>query len=296
MSLHICKFICHLISFQDKETWNDCWNNDKFACMRELFEDMNERNARTRHTSPLLGGDESCIHFVDTLDSSNTTQTNQLNMAYDTEVSAILQYLTSTILGHMLVNQRKLKIQVQIIASPKPTSIPNISSISCLYTATLKGSIHTWIATSNQDFRDGLQRKTSPLYAPWSTKERVSLKRWSQLVVGRKDLSCMFITQKRKLSLFFTLIKRKVVRRTSLYYQLCMIMSKLRKTSERNLGNLLSKTHSTRIKFRRWILNTLAFIIDTCRLNAKTILQDDDIKLTNFEMIYNLERNWFCQH
>ena len=65
-------------------------------------------------------------------------------------------------------------------------------------------------------------------------------------------------------------------------------MSKLRKTSERNLGNLLSKTHSTRIKFRRWILNTLAFIIDTCRLNAKTILQDDDIKLTNFEMIYNL--------
>ena len=36
--------------------------------------------------------------------------------------------------------------------------------------------------------------------------------------------------------------------------------------------NLLSTTHSTRIKFRRWPLNAIAFILDTCSSNTKTIL------------------------
>ena len=39
------------------------------------------------------------------------------------------------------------------------------------------------------------------------------LKELSQLLIGRKVLSCMFIIQKRKSCLFLTLIKRKVVRR-----------------------------------------------------------------------------------
>ena len=54
--------------------------------------------------------------------------------------------------------------------------------------------------------------------------------------------------------------------------------------------DLLSTTHSTRKKKknRRWPLNALAFILDTCRSNAKTILQDNGIKLANFEMTYNL--------
>ena len=45
MSLHRFKFICRLITSDDKETRNDRWKTNKFACMRELFEDMNERNA-----------------------------------------------------------------------------------------------------------------------------------------------------------------------------------------------------------------------------------------------------------
>ena len=52
----------------------------------------------------------------------------------------------------------------------------------------------------------------------------------------------------------------------------------------------LSTTRSSRIKSRRWSLNALAFIFDTCPPNAKTILQDNNIKLTNFEMTYNLEK------
>ena len=54
MSLHRFKFICCLITFANKET-----QNDKFACMRELFEDMNEMNARMRNPSPLLAIDQT---------------------------------------------------------------------------------------------------------------------------------------------------------------------------------------------------------------------------------------------
>ena len=35
---------------------------------------------------------------------------------------------------------------------------------------------------------------------------------------------------------------------------------------------------------------TLYTNLDTCRLKAKTILQDNGIKLTNFEMTYNFEK------
>ena len=46
--------------------------------------------------------------------------------------------------------------------------------------------------------------------------------------------------------------------------------------------DLLSTTHSTQIKSRWWSLNAFTFILDTCRSNAKTFVQDNDIKLTNF--------------
>ena len=54
-----------------------------------------------------------------------------------------------------------------------------------------------------------------------------------------------------------------------------MIMSKSQNTSEKSpvkggvdVVDLLSTTHTTRIKSRRWLLNALAFILDTCRFNA----------------------------
>ena len=47
--------------------------------------------------------------------------------------------------------------------------------------------------------------------------------------------------------------------------------------------DLLLTSHSTRIKTKRHILNALAFILDTCRSNGKTILVDNGIQFTIFE-------------
>ena len=63
MLLHRFKFICHLITFDDKETRNNRWKTDQFACMREPFEDINEKNTRMRHSSPLLEVDETLYSY-----------------------------------------------------------------------------------------------------------------------------------------------------------------------------------------------------------------------------------------
>ena len=52
--------------------------------------------------------------------------------------------------------------------------------------------------------------------------------------------------------------------------------------------DLLSSTHSTRMKSKRWPLNAFAFVLDTSRTNAKTILQDNGVKLSNVEFTYQL--------
>ena len=59
-----------------------------------------------------------------------------------------------------------------------------------------------------------------------------------------------------------------------------------------NVVNILSTTHSTWIKSRRWALYPLGFILETYHSNAKTIMQDNGIKLTNLEMTYNLRKEF----
>ena len=39
--------------------------------------------------------------------------------------------------------------------------------------------------------------------------------------------------------------------------------------------DLLSSNHSARMKSKRWMPNAFAFILDTCRSNAKAILKDN---------------------
>ena len=52
--------------------------------------------------------------------------------------------------------------------------------------------------------------------------------------------------------------------------------------------DLISIHHSTRVKSKRWPLNAFAFISDTVRTNAKTILGDNKSSFSSFEFTYQL--------
>ena len=54
--------------------------------------------------------------------------------------------------------------------------------------------------------------------------------------------------------------------------------------------DLISSYLSTPIKSKRWPINSLAFLLDTVRTNAKTIICDNDINISNFEFTYQLGR------
>ena len=60
-----------------------------------------------------------------------------------------------------------------------------------------------------------------------------------------------------------------------------------------DIVDLLSTHHSTRMKTKRWPINALAFGLDTCRTNSKTILADNKVQFHNFEFIYELGKSLF---
>ena len=53
------EFIRRFITFDDKSTWDECKKNDKYACIHELFETINENNAKYRYPSSMLSIDET---------------------------------------------------------------------------------------------------------------------------------------------------------------------------------------------------------------------------------------------
>ena len=63
LSVNRFKFICCFCTFDDKTTHQDRWKNDKFACMREIFEAMNSRNASMRCPLALLAVDETLYPY-----------------------------------------------------------------------------------------------------------------------------------------------------------------------------------------------------------------------------------------
>ena len=57
-----------------------------------------------------------------------------------------------------------------------------------------------------------------------------------------------------------------------------------------DVADLISSNFSTRIKSKRWPLNSLAFILDTVRTNANNILKENNVKMSTHEFTYQLAR------
>ena len=56
-----------------------------------------------------------------------------------------------------------------------------------------------------------------------------------------------------------------------------------------NVVDLVSATHSTRFRTRRWHMNALAFILDTVRTNSRTIYREvNSVDISNFQYTYQL--------
>ena len=91
------KFISCFITFDHKGTRTDRWKTNKFACIRELFKAMNERNTKLRYPSPLLTIDDTLYPYRSCIDFNTIlTLANLQSMVYCIEVSVILRRPTHT--------------------------------------------------------------------------------------------------------------------------------------------------------------------------------------------------------
>ena len=69
MSKNRFKYISYFITFDHKPTRTDCWKTNKFACMIEIFEAMNERNVKIRYPFLLLTIDKTLYPYFGFIDS-----------------------------------------------------------------------------------------------------------------------------------------------------------------------------------------------------------------------------------
>ena len=56
-------FLTRFIEFDDKASREERWQFDKFACIRDFFETVNEKNASVRSPSPYLAIDETLYPY-----------------------------------------------------------------------------------------------------------------------------------------------------------------------------------------------------------------------------------------
>ena len=150
MLLHRFKFVFYLIIFDDKETRNDCWNNDKFACMRQLFERINKTNARIRRSSPLLAIDETLYPYC------RHTGCKKYNPKKPVKYGLLYQSLCDSSIPYSYYSlpyaSKPEKVEGPLakcyITGTNEYSMYLINRLSVY--CNFKGSISLWITTSHQ--------------------------------------------------------------------------------------------------------------------------------------------------
>ena len=150
MLLHKFKFVFCLIIFDDKETRNDCWNNDKFACMRQLFEGINKTNARMRRSSPLLAIDETLYPYRGHIGCKqyNPKKPVKHGLLYQSLCDSSIPYSYYSLPYASKPEKVEGPLAKCYITGTNEYSIYLINRLSVY--CNFKGSISLWITTSHQ--------------------------------------------------------------------------------------------------------------------------------------------------
>ena len=134
--------------------------------------------------------------------------------------------------------------------------------------------------------------------------DRIGLPKGIKEVNGRGEKSTLYMHSEDKNMMLVSYIDRKksglknAVVLTTMHDEVMVIRDQRKKPNVHSfydhtkggvdIVGYLSTSHSTRVKSKRCTLNCLALILDTLRTNAKAILGDNGVKLSNFEMTYQL--------
>ena len=297
-------FISKFVTFDNKDTRDDRWKYDKYACIRELFEMMNERNAKCRYPSAFLAVDETLHPYRGNIGFKqyNSNKPAKYGLLYRSlcDASVWYSYYSLPYAGkpedlsgdaskyYISGTDEYTKYLVNEVSRHNSIQGCNISMDRYFTSVTLAewalDRNFTIVGTMRHD-RKGIPKELEVMK---NRDER------SVLYVhhGEKNIMLVSYVDKKKSG------KKNIIRLTTLHDTVKVSNDKRSKPQVLDMYDhtkggadfvdLLSTHHTTRIKSKRWPLNALAFILGTVRTNSKTILSDNKAKLSNFDFTYAL--------
>ena len=280
--------------------------NDKFACMREIFEAMNSRNASMRCPSAFLAVHETLYPY------RSHTGFKQYNPQKPVKYGLLYRSLcdsTVTYTYFILVYVGKPEVVGGNGATFYITGTDE-------YTKYLVNGLCRY--TSIQGCNISMDRYfTSVFLAEWALQkkftivgtmrhDRKGIPKEVKAIGNREKKSVLYVYHKEKNIMLASYIDKKKSGKKNVIVLWTMHDSVKVTNDQRkkpqihsmfdhtkggvDVVDLLSTSHSTRIKSKRWPINAIAFILDTCQTNAKTILQDNGKPLSNFEFTYAIRK------
>ena len=300
------KFISCFIVFDDKATRADRWKTNKFTCIKELFKTMNERNAKMRYPSPQLAINEILYSYRGFIGFKqyNPSKPAKYGLLYRSlcDSTTTYTYFTLTYAG-------------KSESADGPAAKFYLTGTD-EYTKYLVNKFSAY--NSIQGCNISMDRYfTSVCLAAWALEnkftivgtmrhDRKEISKEVKALNDREEMSVLHVYHEEKKILLVSYIEKKksgkknVVILSTMHENVKVTKGQRKKPQVHTMYDhtkgvadvvdLLSTIHSTRIKTKRWPLNSLAFILDTCWSNAKTILADNGIQFTNVEFTYNLDK------
>ena len=295
-------FLVRMLSFDDKNTRSERWKLDKFAAFREFFEKMNVNNAKARTPSFYTSIDETLYPYRGHigLKQYNPSKPSKYGLLYRSLCDASTPYTYWTlpyagkpdVLGsefYVTGTDEYTKYLVEKFSNHGSLVGRNIS-LDRYFTSI---SIAEWclskkitiVGTMRHD-RKGIAQEIKSL----DEREEKSVKWWYK-ESDEKNMIVSFVDKKKK-------GMKNIVVLTTMHDTVSVTKDQRRKPNVIvfydytkggvDVVDLIAKM-STRIKNKRWIINSLAFVLDTARTNAKTIfMENTKSNISNFEFTWNL--------
>ena len=302
MSQNRFVFLVRMLSFDDKDTRAERWKLDKYAAFRDFFERMNVNNARARVPSSYTSIDETLYPYRGHigLKQYNPNKPSKYGLLYRSLCDASIPYTYWTLpyagkpdtLGseyYVTGTDEYTKYLVDKFSLYGSLEGRNIS-LDRYFTSV---SIAEWclaekisiVGTMRLD-RKGIAPEMKSL----EDRDEKSVLWWYK-EKDEKNMIVSFADKKKSgmknivvLSTMHDTVRVTKDQRRKPYVIVFYDYTK----GGVDVVDLIAKM-STRIKNKRWVINSLAFALDTARTNAKTIfMENTKKKMSNFEFTWNL--------
>ena len=309
MSLNRFSFITRFIQFDDRSTREERKMYDKFACFRDFFEKANENNAKWRYPSPYLAIDETLYPYRGQIGFKqyNPSKPVKYSLLYRSLCDSSVQYTYYSLPYAGKPDDLTGDAGKYYITSTDQYSKYLVENFNKL------NSIKSCNVSVDRYF-------TSITLADWATSHNFSIVGTMRLdrngipkeiktLDGRQEKSTLYAYQKDGEAMLVFYVdkeksgKRNVVVLTTMHNSVSVTKDQRVKPNVHtfydhtkggvDVVNLVSSHNTTKMKTRKWLVNALAFILDTVCTNAKAIISESQSPViqSSFDFTYNLAKS-----